>query len=226
VLVLESVGFYARDLSVQPGLRYSDGRSRDNCRAILCPAAHAAVASRLYILVGKQITDFQPGDEVFGSVDEGAFAEYVVLKDPDKLAKKPKSVSFDECAASVMSGCTALGAIRDAAKVKEGTSVLINGASGGVGTSAVQQMPKAREGVVTGVCSGRNVDLVKSLGADRVIDYTKEDYTELPQRYDVILDNVLNRSFKESAAALKDGGFKIPNSLSADRSKWFGAAIP
>jgi len=169
---------------------------------------------------------FRIGDEVFGSTwgvkrASGTFAEYTVVK-AGSVAKKPKSVSFDEAAGAVMSGVTAYQAIRDAAKPKPGTKILINGASGGVGTFAVQ-MAKAQGAVVTAVCSGRNADLVRSLGADRVIDYTREDYTRGNELYDVILDNVMNRSFKESAKVLNKNGFIIPNSVGVDRSKWFGA---
>ena len=179
--------------------------------------------------VGTNVTDFRPGDKVFGSVGKagfskgtgGTFCEYAVTP-ADSLVKKPDSMSFEEAAGAVMSGVTALVAVRDAAKVKPGTNILINGASGGVGTFAVQ-FAKKMGATVTGVCSTKNVDLVKSLGADHVIDYTQEDYTEGKQKYDVILDNVLNHSFKESARVLKPDGFVIPNSVGTDRNKWFGA---
>ena len=147
--------------------------------------------------VGKNVADLQPGDEVFGSswadtlATPGTFAEFTVAP-ASKLIKKSGGLSFEEAAASVMSGITALIAIRDVGKVGPGTRVLINGASGGVGTFAVQ-IAKALDAEVTGVCSTRNLELVRSLGGGDVIDYTQEDFTRSEQRYDVILDNVINR---------------------------------
>jgi NADPH:quinone reductase-like Zn-dependent oxidoreductase len=165
--------------------------------------------------VGTNVTDFQPGDEVFGSLWDnartGAFAEYTVAP-ASQLIEKPGRLSFEEAAASVMSGVTALIAIRDVGRVGPGTRVLINGASGGVGTFAVQ-IAKALGADVTGVCSTRNLELVRSLGADHVIDYTEEDFTRGEQRYDVILDNVLNRWPSATAKALTPTGVLIPNSL-------------
>ncbi len=136
--------------------------------------------------VGKNVTDLQPGDEVFGSswadtlATAGTFAEFTVAP-ASQLIKKPVSLTFEEAAGSVMSGLTALIAIRDVGKVGPGTRVLINGASGGVGTLAVQ-IAKALGAEVTGVCSTRNVELVRSLGADHVIDYTEDDFTRGEQR--------------------------------------------
>jgi NADPH:quinone reductase-like Zn-dependent oxidoreductase len=165
--------------------------------------------------VGTNVTDFQPGDEVFGSLWDnartGAFAEYTVAP-ASQLIEKPGRLSFEEAAASVMSGVTALIAIRDVGQVGPGTRVLINGASGGVGTFAVQ-IANALGADVTGVCSTRNLELVRSLGADHVIDYTEEDFTRGEQRYDVILDNVLNRWPSTTAKALTPTGVLIPNSL-------------
>ena len=165
--------------------------------------------------VGTNVTDFQPGDEVFGSLWDnartGAFAEYTVAP-ASQLIEKPGRLSFEEAAASVMSGVTALIAIRDVGRVGPGTRVLINGASGGVGTFAVQ-IAKALGAHVTGMCSTRNLELVRSLGADHVIDYTEEDFTRGEQRYDVILDNVLNRWPSATAKALTPTGVLIPNSL-------------
>src|SRR5215831_21102147 len=125
--------------------------------------------------IGKNVTQFQPGDEVFGGRG-GAFAEYVCPRATRAVALKPASVSFEEAASVNIAGITALQAVRDKGKVQPGQKVLINGASGGVGTFAVQ-IAKSLGADVTGVCSTRNVDLVKSLGADHVIDYTKEDFT-------------------------------------------------
>src|SRR5438105_7947271 len=126
--------------------------------------------------VGKNVTQFKPGDEVFGGRD-GAFAEYGCPRANRAVALKPANVTFEQAASVNIAGITALQAIRDKGKVQAGQKVLINGASGGVGTFAVQ-LAKSFGADVTGVCSTRNVDLVKSLGADRVIDYTKEDFTK------------------------------------------------
>ena len=165
--------------------------------------------------VGTNVTDLQPGDEVFGSLWDdtplGTFAEFTVAP-ASRLIEKPATLSFEEAAASVMSGLTAMIAIRDVGQVKPGTTVLINGASGGVGTLAVQ-IAKALGAEVTGVCSTRNVDLVRSLGADHVIDYTKEDFTRGERRYDVILDNVMNHPPSATARVLTPTGLLIPNSI-------------
>ena len=141
--------------------------------------------------VGKNVTQFKPGDEVFGG-KVGAFAEYVVIAEKF-LAMKPANITFEQAGSVQIAGLTALQGLRDKGKVQPGQKVLINGASGGVGTFAVQ-IAKHFGAHVTGVCSGRNVELVRSLGADHVIDYTKEDFTKSGQRYDVIIDNVGNRS--------------------------------
>ena len=167
--------------------------------------------------VGKNVTDLRPGDEVFGSswadtlATPGTFAEFAVAP-ASQLIKKPAGLTFEEAAASVMSGLTALIAMRDVGGVGPGTRVLINGASGGVGTLAVQ-IAKALGAEVTGVCSTRNLELVRSLGADHVIDYTEEDFTRGGQRYDVILDNVINHSPSATAQALTPNGMLIPNSI-------------
>src|SRR5947208_8774543 len=154
--------------------------------------------------VGKNVTQFKPGDEVFGGRG-GAFAEYVCPRATRAVALKPASVSFEDAASVNIAGITALQALRDKGKVQPGQKVLINGASGGVGTFAVQ-IAKSLGADVTGVCSTRNVDLVKSLGADHVIDYTKEDFTKGAERYDVILDNVGNHSLSECRAVLTPNG--------------------
>ena len=167
--------------------------------------------------VGDNVTDLQPGDEVFGSswadtlATPGTFAEFTVTP-ASKLIRKPATLSFEEAAASVMSGLTALIAIRDVGRVGPGTRVLVNGASGGVGTFAVQ-IAKALGAEVTGVCSTGNLELVRSLGADHVIDYTEEDFTRSQQRYDVILDNVMNRPPSATARVLTPTGMLIPNSI-------------
>jgi NADPH:quinone reductase-like Zn-dependent oxidoreductase len=163
--------------------------------------------------VGQQVTDLAAGDEVFGSTRTrtGAFAQYAVAS-ATQLVKKPVELTFTDAAASVMSGLAALVAMRDVAQVSAGTRVLINGASGGVGTMAVQ-IAKALGAEVTGVCGIRNIELVRSLGADHLIDYAKEDFTQSRQRFDVILDNVLNHPPKAAARVLAPGGTFIPNSI-------------
>jgi len=167
--------------------------------------------------VGKNVTDLQPGDEVFGSswadtlATPGTFAEFAIAP-ASQLIKKPAGLTFEEAAASVMSGLTALIAMRDVGRVGPETRVLINGASGGVGTLAMQ-IAKALGAEVTGVCSTRNLELVRSLGADHVIDYTEEDFTRGEQRYDVILDNVINHPPSATAQALTPNGMLIPNSI-------------
>ncbi len=154
--------------------------------------------------VGKNVTQFKPGDEVFGG-REGAFAEYVCRRAVGSVASKPASITFEQAASLNIAGITALQAVRDRGKIQSGQKVLINGASGGVGTFAVQ-IAKSFGADVTGVCSTRNVDLVRSLGADRVIDYTKEDFTKGEQKYDVILDNVANHSLSEFRHVLTSNG--------------------
>ncbi len=137
------------------------------------------------VSVGAEVTRFQPGDEVFGMA-RGSFAQYAAARE-DKLAHKPASLSFEQAAVVPISGGTALQGLRDAGRVEAGQKVLVTGASGGVGTYAVQ-LAKALGAQVTGVCSTAKVDLVRSLGADHVIDYTREDFADGGQRYDLILD--------------------------------------
>ncbi|WP_433435619.1 NAD(P)-dependent alcohol dehydrogenase [Nonomuraea sp. CA-141351] len=136
--------------------------------------------------VGKGVTEFAPGDGVYAMPKQGGFAEYVCVPESE-LAPKPENLSFEEAAAVPMAANTALIALRDSARVLPGQKVLVNGASGGVGTFAVQ-LAKAFGARVTGVCGPRNVDMVRSIGADEVIDYTKEDFTRNGQRYDVLVD--------------------------------------
>jgi NADPH:quinone reductase-like Zn-dependent oxidoreductase len=167
--------------------------------------------------VGSDVTDLRAGDEVFGSLWEGrnmqpgTFAEFTVAP-ANQVIEKPAGLSFEEAGAAVMTGLTALIAMRDVGQVGRGTRVLINGASGGVGTFAVQ-IAKAFGAEVTGVCSTRNLELVRSLGADHAIDYTAQDFTRDEQRYDVILDNVLNRPPSATARVLAPSGTFIPNSI-------------
>src|SRR4029453_6575926 len=154
--------------------------------------------------VGKNVTKFKPGDEVFGG-RTGAFADYVCVRESRAVALKPASVTFEQAASVPIAGITALQALRDKGQLQSGQKVLINGASGGVGTFAVKNA-KSYGAEVTGVCSTRNVDLVRSLGADHVIDYTKEDFTKTDQLYDLIVDNVGNRSLSECRCVLKPKG--------------------
>jgi NADPH:quinone reductase-like Zn-dependent oxidoreductase len=172
--------------------------------------------------VGKNVTNFKPGDEVFGG-RSGAFAQYVTPRADRAIALKPANVTFEEAASFNIAGLTALQAVRDKGKVQAGQKVLINGASGGVGTFAVQ-IAKIFGADVTGVCSGRNVDLVKSLGADRVIDYTQEDYAKSDQKYDVILDNVANHSLSENRKLLPaNGKYVLIGGGSANQQGWIGS---
>lgn len=154
--------------------------------------------------VGKNVTQYKPGDDVFGGAT-GAFGQYVCRRSTGAIAVKPAGLSFEQAAAINIAGITALQAVRDKAKVQAGQKVLINGASGGVGTYAVQ-IAKSYGADVTGVCSGRNIELVQSLGADHVIDYTKEDFTKSDQRYDVVIDNVANHSLSEVRRVLTENG--------------------
>ncbi len=154
--------------------------------------------------VGKNVTKFKIGDEVFGG-KTGAFAEYVCVLADRAVVLKPTNVSFEQAAAVPIAGITALQGLRDQGKVQPGQKVLINGASGGVGTFAVQ-IARSFGAEVTGVCSTRNVDMVRSLGADQVIDYTKEDFTRSGRHYDLILDNVPNHSLSEIRRVLSPKG--------------------
>jgi NADPH:quinone reductase-like Zn-dependent oxidoreductase len=159
--------------------------------------------------VGPQVTQFRPGDEVYASCSH-ALAEYVSVAE-DKLALKPANLTFEQASAVPTAAITALIGLRDGGKLKAGQKVLINGASGGVGTFAVQ-IAKTLGAEVTGVCSTRNVEMVRSLGADHVIDYTRQDFTKNGQRYDLILDNVANHSFSDLMRVLTPQGLIIPNS--------------
>jgi NADPH:quinone reductase-like Zn-dependent oxidoreductase len=157
--------------------------------------------------VGKNVTQFKPGDEVFGG-KTGAFAEYVCARADRAIVLKPANITFEQAASVPIAAITALQALRDKGKVHAGQKVLINGASGGVGTFAVQ-IAKSFGADVTGVCSTRNLDLVRSLGADHVIDYTKEDFTKGDERYDVILDNVGTQPLSGFRHALQPKGICV-----------------
>jgi NADPH:quinone reductase-like Zn-dependent oxidoreductase len=169
--------------------------------------------------VGRNVTRFKPGDEVFGG-KFGAFAEYVTVRESGALALKPGNVTFEQAASVPIAAITALQALRDKGQIRAGQKVLINGASGGIGTFAVQ-IAKSFGAEVTGVCSTRNVDLVRSIGADHVIDYTKEDFTKGQQRYDLIVDNVGTHSVLEYKRVLNPKGTLVMVG-STTPGNWFG----
>jgi NADPH:quinone reductase-like Zn-dependent oxidoreductase len=174
--------------------------------------------------VGKNVTRFKPGDEVFGG-RTGAFAEYVCVRESRAVALKPANITFDQAASVPIAAITALQGVRDKGKVQPGQKVLINGASGGVGTFAVQ-IAKSYGADVTGVCSTKNLDMVRSLGADHVIDYTKEDFTKGDQRYDVILDNVANHSLSECRRVLNaNGKYVLIGGGGVNESRWLGPGL-
>ena len=157
--------------------------------------------------VGKNVTQFKPGDEVFGG-RTGSLAQYVCARADRAIALKPANMTFEQAGSVAVAAITALQGLRDKGHVQAGQKVLINGASGGVGTFAVQ-IAKSLGAEVTGVCSTRNLDLVRSIGADHVIDYTKEDFTKGNQRYDVIFDNVQNHTFSDRRRVLSPNGICV-----------------
>jgi NADPH:quinone reductase-like Zn-dependent oxidoreductase len=171
--------------------------------------------------VGWEVDGIEPGDEVYGK-GEGAFAEQVVAR-PGRIAPKPSNLSFEESAALPVAGLTALQGLRDAAGLSPGQKVLINGASGGVGTFAVQ-IAKTLGAEVTAVCSTGNAETARSLGADRVVDYTVEDFTKTGERYDVVFDNAASRSLSETRMLLTPRGILIPNNGNL-HSRWL-ASLP
>jgi NADPH:quinone reductase-like Zn-dependent oxidoreductase len=162
--------------------------------------------------VGASVKHFRPGDDVFGSTDHGCFAEYVSLSEEEAVTK-PADLAFELAAAAPAAGVIALRALRDHGGIQHGQKVLINGASGGVGRFAVQ-IAHAFGAEVTGVCSTRNIDLVRSIGADRVIDYTHEDFTQNSERYDLIFDAVAKRSFSECRRVLEPFGVYVTTRFS------------
>lgn len=167
--------------------------------------------------VGASVTRFRPGDEVYGWC-VGAYAEDTAVSE-GALALKPANLPFEQAASVPLAGFVALQALRDHGNVRAGQTVLINGASGGIGTFAVQ-IARSLGAQVTGVCSTRNMDLVRSIGADRVIDYTVEDFTRSGHRYDFILDNVSNHSLSDLRGALTPTGALVPNGGRFD-NHWF-----
>jgi NADPH:quinone reductase-like Zn-dependent oxidoreductase len=172
--------------------------------------------------VGRNVTRFKAGDAVFGGRG-GALGEYVTVREDRAIAKKPENVTFEQAAAVPIAAVTALQALRDRGQLRAGQKVLINGASGGVGTFAVQ-IAKALGAEVTGVCSTRNVRLVRSLGADRVIDYTRDDFTQNTTRYDLIVDNVGNHSLSAIRGVLQPSGRHVRVG-STSREPWLGPMI-
>jgi len=180
-----------------------------------------AIAGRVEA-VGSNVSEFRPGDAVYAGIGKGGFAEYVCVP-AVALAPKPSNVTFEQAAAVPVAGVTALQALRDIGRVQPGQKVLINGASGGVGAFAVQ-IAKTLGADVTGVCSTANVDLVRSIGADQVIDYTHEDFTRNGQQYDLIFDNVGNRTLSELRRALAPRGTLIPNSNKGN-GRWLGGFL-
>jgi NADPH:quinone reductase-like Zn-dependent oxidoreductase len=171
--------------------------------------------------VGKDVTGFQPGDEVFGGLeDRGTLAEYLTIRHDGVVLTKPAGLSFEQAAAVPVAGFTALQALRDKGRIQAGQQVLVNGAAGGVGTFAVQ-LAKAFGATVTGVCSTRNAGLVASLGADRVIDYTREDFTRTGRRYDLLVDIAGNRTLAQTRRVLAPAGVLVavggPN-----KGRWVG----
>jgi len=157
--------------------------------------------------IGANVTAFEPGDEVFGGRN-GAFAQYVTVGEDRAIALKPANMSFEQAASVGIAGITALQALRDKGKLQPAQRVLINGASGGVGTFAVQ-IAKSFGAEVTAVCSSRNVELVRSIGADHVFDYKKEDYTDSGEQYDLIIDNVGNHGLLANRSVLTDDGILV-----------------
>ncbi|MEB3216032.1 MAG: NAD(P)-dependent alcohol dehydrogenase [Nostocales cyanobacterium 94392] len=159
--------------------------------------------------VGSQVSNFRVGDEIYGSlgVPGGAYAQLAAVPQ-NVAAAKPKNISFEEAAALPVAALTALQSLRDKANIQSGQSVLINGASGGVGIFAVQ-IAKALGAEVTGVCSSKNIDFVKSLGADFLIDYTQQDFTQNQRQYDIILDAVGKQTFDNCKKVLKSNGVYV-----------------
>ena len=172
--------------------------------------------------VGRAVTAFQPGDAVFGRT-RGTFAEYVSLPEDGVVLTMPAGLTAEQAAAVPIAGFTALQGLRDKGHLQPGQAVLVNGAAGGVGTFAVQ-LAKAYGAEVTAVCSTRNVDLVTSLGADRVVDYTSEDFTRTGRRYDIVLDMISNRSLRELRRVMTPKGVLVGVGA-ADMGNWIGPVV-
>lgn len=168
--------------------------------------------------VGERVSGYQVGDEVFGFVGFGGFAELLAV-DADVLAPKPAGLSFEESACVPLAALTALQGLRDHGRIRPGIEVMVNGAAGGVGTFAIQ-IARALGAEVTGVCSTRNVDLVRSIGATRVVDYTVEDVLEADQRYDLVLDNVGNHDHRDWRRVVSPDGVLVPVAGRQPISNW------
>jgi NADPH:quinone reductase-like Zn-dependent oxidoreductase len=204
------------DWHVMTGLPYL-GRLVLGLRAPKARVRGQDVAGRVEA-VGKNVTGFQPGDEVFGTCN-GSFAEYATAR-PDKLVTKPANLTFEQAATVPITGCTALQGLRDAGRVQAGQKVLIIGAAGGVGSFAVQ-IAKAFGAHVTGVCSTTKVDLVRSIGAEDVIDYTREDFAATGRHWDLIMDIAGNRSVSHLRRALAPRGTLVIAGGEGG-GRWFG----
>ena len=178
--------------------------------------------SGVIVKLGRRVSAHQVGDLVYGEVSSGAFAEFVAC-DTALLAQKPSTKSHTEAAALALSGITALQGLRDEARLQSGESVLINGASGSVGTLAVQ-IAKALGARVTAVCSTRHVELMRTLGADEIVDYTQQDYTRCGMRYDVIYDLVANHTLKDNQRALQPKGRFVAAAIPQGRD-WVGPVV-
>jgi NADPH:quinone reductase-like Zn-dependent oxidoreductase len=214
---VRAAGVNPADWAVMSGLPYI-ARPVYGLRKPKNPVRGTDVAGQVEA-VGPSVTRFRPGDEVFGWC-VGAYAEYASVSE-DALALKPANLTFEQAASVPMAGLVALQALRDQGNVQAGQSVLINGAAGGIGTFAVQ-IAKSLGAEVTGVCSTGNVDLVRSIGADHVIDYTQKDFTQGGQRFDFILDNVANHALSDLRGALTPTGTLVPNGGGFD-NRWFAS---
>jgi NADPH:quinone reductase-like Zn-dependent oxidoreductase len=182
-------------------VRFSDGLLKPKNTGLGADIAGTVEA------IGRNVTQFKPGDAVFGDIGSRGFAEYALAK-ASQIAHKPANISFAEAAAVPVAALTALQGLRNHGNIQAGQNVLINGASGGIGTYAVQ-LAKHFGAQVTGVCSGRNADMVRRLGADHVIDYTKADFADGSQQYDLILDNVGNRTVADYKRATTPNGTTV-----------------
>src|SRR5918993_2098336 len=217
VLVRVRAAGVGRDVwHVMTGLPYPIRLAGYGLRAPNNPVIGSDMAGIVEAL-GKNVRRFQPGGEVFG-IGKGSYAEYVCARE-DKLAHKPANLTFEQAAVVAISGLTALQGLRDHGRVEPEQKVLVIGASGGVGTFAVQ-LAKANGAHVTGVCNTTKVDMVRSIGADHVIDYTQEDFTQSEQRYDLIFDLVGNHSLSDCRRALTPTGTLILSS--GDGGRWLG----
>ena len=216
LLRVQAASVFIGDWHIMTGLPYMI-RMASGLRGPKVHVRGQDVAGRVEA-VGKDVTRFQPGDEVFGTCD-GSFAEYATAR-TDKVAPKPANLTFEQAATVPTTGSTALQALRDVGKVQPGQKVLIIGAAGGVGSFAVQ-IAKAFGAHVTGVCSTTKVDLVRSIGADDVIDYTRDDFAETGQRYDLILDIAGNRSVSHLRRALAPRGTLVIVGGEGG-GRWFG----